>query len=146
PGCPRTPPPPSYTSADSTPPFHDTRPHHPRLRNTMSDDFDRPLTQLRRRRVAALVAAVLLLVLAYAAAAAYASGRVPSDTAVGGVQVGGLEPAAARAALAKGIEERAAAPVTITAGDKTATISPAEAGLEVDLDKSIENLTGFSLN
>lgn len=112
----------------------------------MIDDIDRPLTQLRRQRVAALVAALVLLILAYAAAAAYASGRVPSNTRVGGVQIGGLEPAAARAALARGVEKQAAAPVTITAGDRTTTISPAEAGLAVDLDTSIEDLTGFSLN
>ena len=52
----------------------------------------------------------------------------------------------ARAALAKGVQKRAAAPVTLTAGGRTATITPAEAGLEVDLDESIADLTGFSLN
>lgn len=112
----------------------------------MIDDFDRSLTQLRRKRTAALVAGLVLLIGAYVAAAAYASGRVPSDTRVGGVQIGGLEPEAARATLAKGVQERASAPVTLTAGDKTTTFSPAEAGLEVDLDTSISNLTGFSLN
>lgn len=115
----------------------------------MTSDHDPDAGSARRRRrvtIASLVGALTLLVLGYVGAAAWASGRVPSDTTVGGVQIGGLEPAAARAALAKGIAERAEAPVTLTAGDNEATISPAEAGLEVDLDESIADLTGFSLN
>jgi len=113
----------------------------------MTDDFDQ-LGQPRRRRgaIAAVVGALILLVGAYVGVAAYASGRIPSDTKVGGVQVGGMDPAAARTALASAVQERSAAPVTLTAGGKSATIAPAEAGLAIDLDGSIGDLTGFSLN
>ena len=114
----------------------------------MTSEFDPHPGQARRKRVAvaSILGALVLLIGAYVAVAAWTSGRAPSDTTVGGVQVGGMQPAAARAALAKGVEKRAATPVTLTAGGKEATFSPAEAGLEVDLDASVADLTGFSLN
>lgn len=114
----------------------------------MTDVFDQQPGQPRRRRgaIAALVGAFVLLVAGYLGVAAYTSGRTPSDTKVGGVQVGGMEPAAARKALSSAVTERGAAPVTLTAGGKSATIAPAEAGLTIDLDGSISDLTGFSLN
>lgn len=114
----------------------------------MTDDFDQQLGQPRRRRgaIAAIVGALVLLVGAYVGVAAWASGRTPSDTKVGGVQVGGMEPAAARKALESAVKERSATPVTLTAGDKSATIAPADAGLAIDLDGSIGEMTGFSLN
>lgn len=114
----------------------------------MTTDFDPDPGQARRKRVAVatIIGALTLLIVGYVGAAAWASGRVPTDTTVGGVQVGGLKPAAARSALAKGVEQRSKAPVAVTAGGKTATFTPAEAGLAVDLDESIADLTGFSLN
>lgn len=114
----------------------------------MTADFDPEPGQPRRRKVAvaAIIGAFVLLAGGYVGAAAYASGRVPTDTKVGGVQIGGMEPGAARAALAKGIEKQVAAPVSLTAGDRKTTINPTEAGLTVNLDESVADLTGFSLN
>lgn len=114
----------------------------------MIDSFDQPQGTSRGRRGAlvALVGALVVLMAGYVGAAAYASGRTPSDTRVGGVQVGGMEPAQARTTLAAGVTELSATPVKLTAGDKSATIAPAEAGLSIDLDGSIGELTGFSLN
>ncbi|CAN7159754.1 VanW family protein [Knoellia sp. LjRoot47] len=114
----------------------------------MTSEFDPHPGQGRRKRVAAasILGALALLVAGYVGVAAWASGRIASDTTVGGVQVGGLQPSAARDAIAKGVQKRAAAPVTLTAGDKKATFAPADAGLEVDLDQSVADLTGFSLN
>ena len=114
----------------------------------MNDDFDPETGQPRRRRgaIVALLGALVVLIGGYVGVAAYASGRAPSDTEVGGVQVGGMSPAQARAALEGGIAARVAAPVTLSAGGRTATITPAEAGLTADLDESVADLTGFSLN
>lgn len=114
----------------------------------MTDDFDPGTGQPRRRRgaIIALLGALVVLVGGYVGVASYAAGRAPSDTEVGGVQVGGMTPAQARSALESGVKARTAAPVTLTAGDKKATITPADAGLSVDLDESVADLTGFSLN
>ncbi|WP_353952949.1 VanW family protein [Knoellia sp. S7-12] len=114
----------------------------------MTDVFDQQPGQPRRQRgaIAAIVGALVLLVGAYVGVAAYTSGRMPSDTKVGGVQVGGMAPAAARTAVEAAVKERGDTPVTLTAGGKSATIVPAEAGLAIDLDASIGDLTGFSLN
>ncbi|WP_050766591.1 VanW family protein [Janibacter sp. HTCC2649] len=114
----------------------------------MTDAFDQQPGQPRRRRgaIAVLVGAFVLLVAGYVGVAAYASGRTPADTKVGGVQVGGLDPAAARKVLETAVAQRGSAPVALTAGGKSATIAPAEAGLAIDLDASVEDLTGFSLN
>ncbi|KGN39631.1 VanW family protein [Knoellia subterranea] len=114
----------------------------------MTDVFDLQPAESRRRKgaIAAIIGALVLIVGAYVAVAAWTSGRLPSDTKVGGVQVGGMEPAAARKALATAVAEKDKAPVTLTAGDKSTTITPADAGLRIDVDASIGELTGFSLN
>ncbi|MFC7489664.1 MULTISPECIES: VanW family protein [unclassified Knoellia] len=114
----------------------------------MTDIFDQPQGPPRRRggAIAAVVGAFVLLVAGYVGVAAYTSGRMPSDTKVGGVQVGGLEPAQARKTLATAVAERGATPVTLTAGGRSATLAPADAGLSIDIDTSIGNLSGFSLN
>ena len=60
----------------------------------MTDDFDPATGQPRRRRgaIVALLGALVVLIGGYVGVAAYASGRAPSGTEVGGVQVGGREP------------------------------------------------------
>ncbi|PRY60264.1 vancomycin resistance protein YoaR [Knoellia remsis] len=114
----------------------------------MIDEFDSEATTPRRRRTAvfALVGGLLVLIAAYVGAAAWASGRTPSDTKIGGVQVGGQSTAQARSTLEKGIQERVSAPVTLKVGEATATLNPVQAGLTADLDASVEDLTGFSLS
>lgn len=114
----------------------------------MTDDFDPATGQPRRRRgaIAALLGALVVLLGGYVGLAAYSSGRAPSGTIVGGVEVGGMSPGQARSALEGGTAASAAAAVTLTAGGRTATISPADAGLSIDLDESVADLTGFSLN
>ena len=114
----------------------------------MTDRLDQPPGSSRSRRgaVVALLGALVVLIAGYVGAAAYASGRTPSDTKVGGVQIGGMGPAQARKALAAGVEERSSAPVTLNAGEKSAKINPEQAGLSVDLDASVRDLTGFTLN
>ena len=91
------------------------------------------------------VVAGLLFVLAYVAAAAAAGDRVPRGTSVGGVAVGGLTHDAARARLTAALAERADAPLTLTAGSRSARLTPEQAGLTPDVERSLDGLTGFTL-
>ncbi|TNL95093.1 hypothetical protein FHE74_09895 [Corynebacterium tapiri] len=64
-------------------------------------------------------------------------GNVPRGTTIGGVSVGGMKPAAAHDKLVRelgGVENEA---VTVTAGEKTAQLVPAESGLSIDLEETV---------
>lgn len=102
----------------------------------------------RGRSRAIIAAAFVLLVIAglYAAAALYASDRVPADTRIGGVSVGGKSESEARQALEDGLSEEAAEPITVVVEGKKHEIDPEDAGLTYDYEASVDGLTGFSFN
>ena len=81
----------------------------------------------------------LLVVLggAYAAGYALAGDNLPRNTVIEGVKVGGLTAETAQAKLRESLDERADAPLTITAGEKSLKATPAELGLAVDHAASI---------
>ncbi|WP_438872241.1 VanW family protein [Paractinoplanes rishiriensis] len=93
-----------------------------------------------RRLIVAGTAAVL--VTGAGATAAYAThGDVPRGTTVFGVDLGGNSRAEARAALQQHLDGRAAelaAPVKVRIGDKDGTVKPADVGLRVDVDATVE--------
>ena len=70
------------------------------------------------------------------------SDRIPRGTSISGVEVGGLTPAAAETKLRDGLEERAAAPIAITANAERATVKPEAAGLSVDVPASVAQAGG----
>jgi vancomycin resistance protein YoaR len=70
------------------------------------------------------------------------SDRVPRGTTISGVDIGGLRPAAAKRTLAEELEERRVAPVMVTAFSQRGRVDPAEAGLDVDIDASVEQAGG----
>jgi vancomycin resistance protein YoaR len=70
------------------------------------------------------------------------SDRVPRGTTVSGVDIGGLRPAAAKQTLADELEERAAEPIMVTAFSQRGRVDPAEAGMTVDIDASVEQAGG----
>lgn len=72
--------------------------------------------------------------------------ELPRGTVVGGVEIGGMTPAAAEEALAGRLGERVAAPVTVTAGSREATFVPAEAGLAPDWAATVAQVGGRPLN
>lgn len=74
------------------------------------------------------------------------SDKVPQDTTVVGVEIGGMTASAAVAALEQGVGPRAAEPITVTAGDASSTVDPADAGLAFDAEATVAGLTGFSLS
>jgi len=95
----------------------------------------------------ALWAGVGIVVVAglYVGAQAAVAGTVAKGTTVAGVDIGGMDTAAAVAALDAGLAPRAAEPITVQAGDASSTVDPADAGLSFDADATVEDLTGFSL-
>ncbi|WP_109472176.1 VanW family protein [Ornithinimicrobium cavernae] len=88
--------------------------------------------------------AVLVLGGGYYAAAQYLGGRVPNGTAVEGIAIGGLSPEDARSTLETRLEDMATEEVAIDVEGETFRIEPAEAGLTLDLDTTLSNITGVS--
>lgn len=89
--------------------------------------------------------AVALTILAggYFAAAWFLGGHVPSNATVGGVQVGGQTPSEAKQTLRSVLADKGSAPVSLRAGATALTLDPARAGLALDLDRSLQGLSGF---
>ncbi|WP_091458687.1 VanW family protein [Micromonospora inyonensis] len=100
-----------------------------------------------RRRRAVLTAGVVTVLLAVGAGAggyAYA-GEVPRGTTVLGTELGGMSRADAARALRAELDRRAvtlAAPVPVRIGDRTTEIKPADVGLTVDVDATVEAAVG----
>ena len=84
-----------------------------------------------------LLGLFVLLGGAYAAAYFSASDRVPRGTTVEGVDVGGRTLSSAADALERGLGDRAAAEIDMTAGEVQRGIVPGAAGLSVDYAASV---------
>ena len=93
-----------------------------------------------------IVGLIVLLLGLYLADVAFNRGNVPRGTAVGGVEVGGMEPAAAVDKLSSELGGVTDKPVTVTAGEKTTEFVPASAGLGADWQATIDAAGTESLN
>lgn len=102
----------------------------------------------RRGRRTAFAAAGLLVGLGalYGVGYVYTGSVLPAGTTIGGVAVGGLGAADAAPLLTDGLAAAAFAPVTLTAGTATVRKTPAELGLAVDVDASLERAGAPTLN
>ncbi|SDG30966.1 VanW family protein [Klenkia brasiliensis] len=102
----------------------------------------------RWRRPAVLVPAAVLLALgvAYAVDLAVAGDDVPRNTVVAGVDIGGLSPAAASQALAEQLAPRVTADHVLVADDVQGVLSPATAGITLDVDSTVRAASGQPLN
>lgn len=102
----------------------------------------------RRGRAAAIwtTAVVAVLVLGYVGAAWYFQDKVPNNTSVDGINVGGLSAPAAIDRIESEFAEREPVPLSVTMADNSLEMDPEALGLDVDAAASIEPLTGFSLN
>ncbi|MEH3034032.1 MAG: VanW family protein [Aeromicrobium erythreum] len=99
-------------------------------------------TPRRRRRWPFLLGAAAVLGALYVAGWWLTGERMPANATVGGVEVSGLSPAAARTAVEKELGPRQGRPVTLTYGEKTFEVSPKDAGLALDVDRSVEQAGG----
>lgn len=102
----------------------------------------------RRRRRGWIIAAVVLLLLAggYAAGAWYLGDRVPRGATVAGVDIGGLTAAEATDRLTETLADAVTQPVPVTLGDAETTLDPAAAGLELDVEGTVDELTGLTFD
>ncbi|MVA76214.1 hypothetical protein GC722_09280 [Auraticoccus sp. F435] len=96
----------------------------------------------RRSRglVVGVAVATVVLVLGgiYLAGYLLAGDRAPRNASVGGVPIGGLSREDAVATLERELAPRATAPITLTAGEVSSEVEPAEAGLALDAAASVE--------
>jgi vancomycin resistance protein YoaR len=101
-----------------------------------------------REKAGARVVLLLLLGLAllfgggYAAAYVGAGDKVPRGTTVAGVDVGGQTPEQAVRTLEAGLADRVDEPISVVVDGETLTVVPADAGLEVDYEASIDAAGG----
>ncbi|SHE57688.1 VanW family protein [Streptoalloteichus hindustanus] len=102
----------------------------------------------RQARRAGIVAGAVggALVLLYGLDLALSQGSVPRGVTVAGVEVGGMEPAAAEQKLREQIGPRLGKPVQVRAGDVQASLDPKSSGLELDWARTIADAGEQSLN
>jgi vancomycin resistance protein YoaR len=93
-----------------------------------------------RKQLAGIIAAAGLgvLVVGYGAAFAFAGDKIPGDTTVLGIPIGGLSKDDAKTKLEAGLKDRIGAPIALKAGETKFTVAPADAGLSVDVDATVD--------
>ena len=94
-----------------------------------------------KKQLAGIIAAAGLgvLVVGYGAAFAFAGDKIPGDTTVLGIPLGGLSEDEAKAKLEAGLKDRLAQPVQAQGRRvKTYQVKPAEAGLSLDVDATVD--------
>ena len=113
----------------------------------MSTTTPSPTTTRPRRRWPWVVATLGALgVAGYGALALSAGSKTPGDTVIGGVQVGGMTHDEATVALQKGLQDKASAKIPVRFGEESIQLDPSTSGLGVDYAKSLDGLTGVTVN
>ncbi|MGL5817241.1 MAG: VanW family protein [Phycicoccus sp.] len=102
----------------------------------------------RRSFIGGLAATGVLLVVVgtYLAAAQWSGERIPRGTTVAGIQVGGLSAGAARDLLGARLADRVDRPLVLTSPAGKVTTTAADLGVGLDVDATVENLTGFTVS
>ncbi|MBB3085424.1 VanW family protein [Geodermatophilus sabuli] len=100
----------------------------------------------RRPALVTPVAAVGVLAAAYGIDLLTSSGDVPRNTVVAGVDIGGLSTAAASERLQTELAPRVTADHVVVADDVEATLSPATAGITLDVDGTVDAADDQPLN
>ena len=99
-----------------------------------------------KRAFLRLVVSLVVLGAVYYGLATFLSRYVPTQTTVQGIPIGGMSPDQATVTLQRLLATRASQPVHLEAPSRTVDIDPGTAGLEVDLEATLSDLSGFTLN
>ncbi len=99
-----------------------------------------------RIALGAVVGIFALLGIVYGVDYALTRGDVPRGTTVGGVDIGGMSPAEARAALERELGDTVNRPVSVEAGDRETEFIPATAGLSIDFADTVAQIGTEPLN
>lgn len=112
------------------------------------DEPEDERTGMRRGSKIAIVLTSVIAVLgiAYASVAWYVQDKIPSNTFVDGIPVGGLSADEAVTKLDDEFGARPAQPVFVSVEDRTVELAAEEVGIAVDTDKTVEPLVAFSLD
>jgi vancomycin resistance protein YoaR len=94
----------------------------------------------------AVLALLVVVVGGYVGAAYALADRVPFNTSVGGVDIGGRSADEAVAMLTEEYGDRAGEPVEVSVGADVDSIDPEQAGLALDIEGTVDRVTGFSLH
>ncbi|WP_172192145.1 VanW family protein [Actinomyces faecalis] len=100
----------------------------------------------RRRPLVLGVGLCVLLLLGWGGVAVATTQHLFGSSSISGAAVGGMSPAQARSAVEEALTPRLAEPVTVTAGEASDQLVPAESGVRLDAEASVRRLTGFTLN
>ncbi|MCD9153646.1 VanW family protein [Aeromicrobium duanguangcaii] len=98
----------------------------------------------RRRALAVTGGVVAVLAAAYVGGYVLTGQRLPADTTIAGVDVGGKSPDDAEAELTRGLAERVEEPIVATFEEQKFELDPEQAGLAVDVPASIRAAGGRS--
>ena len=108
---------------------------------------DAPVERVRAgRSIARLLVSLLVLGGVYFGLAAFLSRHVPSNTTVDRIAIGGMSPDEAAVTLKRVLASPASRPIHLKAPSRTVDVDPGAAGLQVDVEATLSQLTGFTLN
>lgn len=115
-----------------------------------ANDNDEPEEKRRMGRggkvAIALVSLLVLLGAGYAGTAWYVKDKIPNNTFVDGVAIGGLTTEEATAKIDSELASRADDTVTVSAHELSTELTAGELGLSVDAAATVAPMVGFSLN
>ena len=98
-------------------------------------------------KVAIVLTSVLVVLgIAYAGTAWYIQDKVPNNTSVDGVAIGGMDSAAAITKINTEFASRPVEPLPVVAGERALDLDPVALGLTVDGEAIVQPLVRFSLD
>lgn len=118
---------------------------------TWSDEWlSEPETEADRRTLWPWITAGVVALLAglYVAAALFFADRIPANTSVAGIDVGGMSEEEAAGLIESELDDviHEPAPITVAGTDIVAEVDPAAADVAVDGAATVDGLTGLSFN